>query len=207
VLADICAGKALVQEVPMITPAVKTLVELGSNRRLAALYYRKRTASKELPRRLVEPYNFTQGHEDVMVRCYQIEPEEGWRFFLLHKIDHVTDAGAIFNPRRQIHLDTRELDLTHEERRYWTPELQTYRDLVCDALADEKVTKAERLEIEAYAMNNGLSLQQLRFVHASIFHRCLGAIIEDGEVDADERLQLSFLNRVLHALGWSVTDG
>lgn len=191
----------------MITPAVKTLVELGSNRRLAALYYRKRTASKDLPRRLVEPYNFTQGHEDVMVRCYQIEPEEGWRFFMLHKIDHVADAGAIFNPRRQVRLDTGELDLTYEERRYWTPELQTYRDLVCDALADEKVTKAERLEIEAYAMNNGLSLPQLRFVHASIFHRCLGAIIADGEVDADERVQLKFLNRVLNALGWSVTDG
>jgi hypothetical protein len=40
-----------------------------------------------------------------------------------------------------------------------------------------------------------------------MFLRCLGAIIEDGEVDADERLQLSFLNRVLRALGWSVTDG
>jgi hypothetical protein len=191
----------------MITPAAKKLFELGSNRRLAALYYRKGTVAKDLPRRLVEPYNFTQGNEDVMLRCYQIEPDEGWRFLMLHKIEHVTDAGAAFNPRRQVRLDVGELDLTYQERPYWTPELQTYRDLVSDALADGKVTREERLEIEAYAMNNGISLQQLRFVHANIFHRCLGAIIEDGEVDADERLQLRFLSRVLNVLGWSVTDG
>lgn len=191
----------------MITPAVQTLAELGSRRRLAELYYRKGSSSKKLPRRLVEPYNFTQGSQDVMVRCYQIEPEEGWRFFMLHKIDRVADAGAIFNPRRTVRLDTGEIDLTFQERPYWTPELQGYRDLVSDALADGKVTKEERLEIETYAMNNGISLQQLRFVHASIFYRCLGAILDDGQVDADERVQLRFLNRVLRALGWSVTDG
>jgi len=191
----------------MNSTVLKTLAELGSQRRLAELYYRKGVATKSLPRRLVEPYTLTQGAQDAMVLCYQIEPEEGWRFFMLDKIDRVADAGAIFNPRRKIRIDAGETDLRYEERPYWTPELQTYRDMVSDALADGKVTKEERLEIETFAMSNGISLQQLRFVHASIFHRCLGAIIEDGEVDAEERAQLQFLHRVLQALGWSVTDG
>ena len=191
----------------MVPPSVKALVELGNQCRLVALYYRKGASTKDLPRRLVEPYNFTHGDDDVMLRCYQLEPEPGWRFFTINKIHHVTDAGTAFEPRRLVRLDEREAELSTAERHYWTPELQTYRDLVGDALADGRVTKDERLEIESYVMNHGVTLGQIRFVHASIFNGCLGAILDDGEVDAEERVQLKFLDRVLHALGWSVTDG
>ncbi len=191
----------------MISPAVDKLLQLGNDHRLVALFYRKGEHARDLPRRIVEPYNLTHGDQDIMVRCYQRAPEEGWRFFMLSRIDHAADAGDAFTPRRRVRLDAREINMRPEERAHWPAELQAYRELVSDALADGKVTADERLEIEQYAMNHGIALPQVRFVHAAIFSDCLGAILEDGEVDAEERKQLNFVHRVLHVLGWSVVDG
>ncbi|MCH7872315.1 MAG: twin-arginine translocation signal domain-containing protein [Planctomycetes bacterium] len=73
--------------------------------------------------------------------------------------------------------------------------------------ADDRVTREERDEIEEFSKEHSLNIERRRFVHAALFHRCLGAVLDDGVIDAQERAQLKFLDRVLSSLGWSITDG
>ena len=51
---------------------------------------------------------------------------------------------------------------------------------------------------------HNLSMDQVRFVHASLFHRCQGAILDAGVIDMSEQAELRFLHRILLTLGWSV---
>lgn len=191
----------------MITPAGRMLVELGSRKRLVRLYYRRLIFHDQPEARIVEPYNLTEGTENIMVRCYQRQPDAGWRFFMLSKIDLAEDAGEGFHPRTRITLDPDAIGSRTVLESDWATHLRHYRDLVGEALADGRVTTEEQQKIQQFAMDNNISLQQIRAVHATIFHQCLGAILDDGVVDSDERAQLQFLDRVLRSLGWSVTDG
>src|SRR4051812_48120273 len=111
------------------------LTDLAERRRCARLRYRSRLTPSRLFDRLVEPYGLVQGKEDVMVRCYQLHPSEGWRTFMVHKIDEVEDAGVAFNPRRDVTLPGDESlafgGLWQDAP--WTENLVEYRDMVADA--------------------------------------------------------------------------
>ena len=90
-------------------PELSRLVDLAANRRLAVVYYRKGATSATIRPRLVEPYTFVEGRQDLMIRCYQLEhdgdaSESGWRFFMSHKIDRVEATAIEFKPRRRITL-------------------------------------------------------------------------------------------------------
>ena len=185
---------------------LKKLVEAASRRHLAELFYRKGVTRSALPVRLVEPYNLTQGKQDAMVRCFQRRPQEGWRFFMIHKLDRVSDTGISFTPRAKITLPTGEIQQEYEENSAWTWALKQYRDLVGDALADGVVTREEWAQIKQFRMKNKITIEQVRFVHATIFHRCLGAVLDDDLVDDDERAQIRFLHKVLSRLGWTVSE-
>lgn len=141
-----------------------------------------------------------------MVRAFQLKPQSGWRFFMIHKLEDVVDTGKPFKPRRKITLPQLKIAQRYEKNETWTSALKQYRNLVGDAMADGTVTTDELQEIEALKREKGLTIENIRFVHASMFHRCLGAIIEDNIVDEDERMQIRFLHRVLSKLGWSVAD-
>lgn len=187
---------------------VRILVELAERRRLVKLTYRRSLSALRPDRRIIEPYNFAHHFNDIVLRCYQHEPEGGWRFLRLARIEGAEDGGNSFQPRRRIHLPLEEfLPEPPPASSPWTPELRGYRDQVYDALADGRLTDDERTSIQRFALERGILLPQLRFVHAAIFQECLGLVLEDGEVDEDERAQLRFLHRVLGALGWSVSDG
>ena len=162
---------------------MKSLTELGTSKRLAAVRYRKSFRGGNSLVRLIEPYTFTRGEQDIMLRCYQLEPDAGWRFFAVNKISQVSDEAV------------------------WTEDLLAYSELVSGALADDRVTREERDEIEEFSKEHSLNIERRRFVHAALFHRCLGAVLDDGVIDAQERAQLKFLDRVLSSLGWSITDG
>jgi len=192
----------------VVAEHMKKLIELAQNRRVVELAYRKHLSSGEAVPRLVEPYNFTQGQQDVILRCYQLEPDQGWRFFMVHKIDEIRDGGEPFQPRVTVTLDEADLDPSKRPQGsgVWSDRVKRYRDLVSDAMADETVTKDELEEIRGYVKDSGLTEEERKFVHASLFHRCLGAVIEDGEVSTSEVAQIQFLHRVLKALGWGVIE-
>lgn len=183
------------------------LVAIAEKTHKAHITYRKTFSAKSLPRRLVEPYSFSQGKEDLMVRCYQLEPEDGWRFFMIHKVESVEDTGQRFTPRRPITLPEGSIHPTFAPDPIWTDGLQQYRDLVADAMADGSVTPYEFSAIRDLIAREQLTIEQVRFVHAHMFHRCLEAILKDGSIDQDERAGLAFLHEVFSALGWSIVDG
>lgn len=192
----------------MSTVNLRTLVELATNRRLAALRYQKDTGVGDDRPRLVEPYNITPGQRDLMLRCYQIQPDEGWRFFMVRKIKGVQDGGEPFQPRVKVTISPRDIRIEGpaDDRPPESDRVAAYRTMVSDALADDAVTKEEFDQIRRFVASSGLTNSEMQFVHASLFHSCLGAIIEDGCVDANERAQIRFLHKVLRALGWGVIE-
>lgn len=195
---------------PSHAAQLNTLTALALAHRCALIHYRSRLAHERTEARTVEPYALTQGKEDAMVRCFQLGPEEGWRFFMLHKIDRVADAGATFVPRQEITIAT---DAAAEFggpalrplRDPWTDEMRRYRDLVSDAIADGLVSKATFEQIKEFGSGTGMTEEQVRFVHASLFYRCLGAILRDGTVEREQLAELRLVQRVLTGLGWGVT--
>ncbi len=185
---------------------LKSLVKIAGKRHLAELYYRKSVTQKGIAPRIVEPYGLTQGKQDPLVRCYQLDPQEGWRYFMIHKLDRVNDTGTPFKPRRRITLPQVKVDQRFEPDPHWTTPIRQYRNQVGDAMADGVLTREEFAQIEAFRQENDITMDEVRFVHASIFHRCLGAVLEDGIVDEDERKEIKFLHKVMSRLGWSVGD-
>lgn len=181
---------------------VACFVESARQRRLVRFIYRKHLAREPNPIRVAEPYTFAEGKQDLMIRCYQIEPEEGWRFFMAHKLDSATMLDDRFHPRRTITLPTGEVDFK-APREEWTTSRRAYRDLVSDAMADGTVGPAEFTAIREHRAAHALTDDDIRFVHASLTHRCLGAILDDGEISEQELLQIRFVFGVMSRLGWA----
>lgn len=191
----------------MPTPTLATLARLASSRQLARVVYRKHISPEADPPRVIEPYNLTPGQNDLMLRCYQVQPDEGWRFLMLSRIVRVEDAGRPFQPRVRVTISPEDLpEGVAPAAAPADDRVARYRSMVSEALADDTVTREEFERIRAFVDRSGLTVPEMQFVHAELFHACLGAIIEDGRIDAHERAQIRFLHRVLGALGWSVID-
>jgi hypothetical protein len=184
------------------------LKRLAEERRCAELYYGSRlTPSPPVPR-LVEPYALLQGTQDVLVRCYQVRPEPaGWRTFMLHKIDRVVDTGIPFTPRQEVTIAADETPIFGGEapRAPWTEDLRLYRDLVAEALRHGLVDEEKLSEIRSFAERAGLRPEQVRWVHAVLFQRCLNGVIRDGVVGPEQLSEIRLVQRVLKGLGWGVT--
>lgn len=190
----------------MPNPHAQLIVDLASANRCVEIWYRKGATSEPIHPRTIEPYTWVEGKQDLMIRAYQVEPEPGWRFFMVHKIEAARDAGSAFKPRRAVHLPTGIISESYIPTPNWTEGRRLYRDLVGDAMADGKLDAAERAEIARVHRAYELTAADTRYVHASIYHRCLGAIIDDGWITDDEQDQIRYLHRVMTALGWAVGD-
>lgn len=190
---------------------LETLKRLAAERRCAELHYRDRLTPSRTVARLVEPYALLQGTQDVLVRCYQLRPDEGWRTFMLHKIDRVIDTGVHFTPRQEVTIAADETPIFGGEpgsggaRDPWTPDLLLYRDLVAEALRHGLVDDEKLGEIRSFAERAGLRPEQARWVHAVLFQRCLNGVIRDGEVGPRQLAEIQLVQRVLTGLGWGVT--
>lgn len=190
---------------------VDTIVEMARNSRLAVIYYRKGISKGVSKPRLVEPYAFVQGKQDLMIRCFQLQHgddagESGWRFFMGHKIEGADTTGIAFKPRRPIKLPTGEVETKITESEHWTESRKLYRDIVADALADGWIDPAEAVAIKEFKVQHNLTEDDTRFVHASVYHRCLGAVIDDGFLTDREREEMRFLHTAMRSLGWAVGE-
>jgi len=185
--------------------ALNRLIELSGQKRKTALSY-KRHGNDVSERRVVEAYNLTNGKGDLLVRCFQVEPDEGWRFFSISRIESVDDAGDSFVPRVPLSLASIEIDPRMQEsfsRGPTTPEKQ-YEALIVDAMTDGVVTEEEFGAIAKFVADSNLSDEDRMLVHAKLMHECLGAIIEDNAVEPAERELITFLHKTLARLGWGV---
>ena len=79
---------------------------------------------------------------------------------------------------------------------------QAYRDMIGDALADGRIDAVELNEM--HAARDTLKVEIARYVHASIYHRCLGAVLDDNKITDAELDELSMLHDLFAMLGWAV---
>lgn len=181
-----------------------TLIAAARQQRRVLMWYRKAVSRTPVAERLVEPYSLNTGKQDTLIRCYQVGPEAGWRTFMVHKIERLEVTPEVYFPRRKVTLCDAEVEPTYEPSPFWSEARRDYRDIVCDALADGTVSARELADIKALLVERGLTHDDTRYVHASLFHRCLGAVLEDGFVSEEEVAEIRFLHRVFAALGWTV---
>lgn len=190
---------------------IDTIVDMARLGRLAVIYYRKGVAKGVSKPRLIEPYTFVQGKQDLMIRGFQLQhgddtDESGWRFFMSHKIEGAEPTGIEFKPRRQIKLPTGEIETKTAISEHWSESRQLYRDIVADALADGWIDPSEAVAIKEFKARHSLTDDDTRFVHAAVYHRCLGAVIDDGFVTERELEEIRFLHTAMRSLGWAVGD-
>ena len=192
---------------------IQKLVDLSKDSRLAVLYYRKGVTSKKLQPRLIEPYCFADGKQDLMIRAFQLQEgsdtgKAGWRFFMQHKIESVEPTTIQFTPRRKVTLPSGAVTETAAPRsEHWEqPGRREYRDLVGDALADGELDPGEMFDLIGIKQRFKLGLEDIRFVHASVYQRCLETVLDDGFLAEDELDQIRFLHRAMRSLGWAVGD-
>lgn len=190
---------------------VDTIVEMARVTRLVVIHYRKGVGKEPLKPRLVEPYAFVQGKQDLMIRCFQLQHgddagESGWRFYMAHKIDSAASTSITFKPRRPIKLLTGEVETKITPSEHWTESRQRYRDFVGDALADGWIDPSEAVAIKEFKAKHGLTDDDTRFVHASVYHRCLGAVIDDGFITDRELEELRYLHTAMRSLGWAIGE-
>ncbi len=196
----------------MANPHVEVLIDCAANSRLAVLYYKKTASAKQLQPRLIEPYNFAYGKEDLMIRCFQLQHgedsgEAGWRYFMAHKVERTEPTSILFKPRRKITLPTGEAyDKIESDPNWVKPGRKEYRDLLSDVLSVGRVTPFEVHLLSAAKDEHDLSIEDVRFIHASMYHRCLECILKDGDVSDSEVQEIKFLHESLRTLGWSPGD-
>lgn len=190
---------------------IDTIVEMARRSNLAVIYYRKGISRGVAKPRLVEPYAFVQGKQDLMIRCFQLQhgeddEESGWRFFMSHKIEGADITSIPFKARRPIKLPSGEVDTKTSLDEHWTESRQLYRDIVADALADGWIDPSEAVALKEFKTKHGLTDDDTRFVHASVYHRCLGAVLDDGFVTVREQEEIRFLHTAMRSLGWAVGE-
>lgn len=192
--------------------AVQSLIKLAERGMRAVLYYRKGATRETIRPRVVEPYTFNVGKQDLLIKCWQLQhgdnaEESGWRFFMAHKIDAVEPTSIKYHPRIKVTLPAAEVESVFIYDPAWDHEgRRAYRDYVGDALADGVIDAGERFDIEGIKQKFSLTMDDIRFVHASIYHRCIGAVLDDGFVKDEEVEQIRFLHKMLWQLGWCVGD-
>ena len=191
---------------------VRTLIDMSIRSCCAVVLYRKGATRATIRPRLVEPYSFVSGKQDTMIKCWQLEhggdaEESGWRFFMAHKIDDVQPTSLSFRPKITPTLEHGEAAEVFDQSPHWQSEgRKFYRDLVGDALADGELSEEERADIADLVSKYRLTHEDTRYVHASIYHRCLGSVLDDGMIAAVELDQIRYLHRTMKSLGWAVGD-
>lgn len=185
---------------------LEDLADLARKREMAVLWYQKAVGEKLTAGRLVEPYSYTQGKQDVMVRCYQIEPEEGWRFFMHHRIHRVHASGKTFKPRTKTTICDGVLHEAFEPWDQWTEIAKEYRNKICEALADMNLDETEREQIKAFSSIHSIPEETSASVRGAIFHACMTHFLDDGRLTVYERVQLAKLNDFLRELGGGIFD-
>lgn len=174
------------------------LSECSRLRRRARLVYRKTFETAGSEPRIVEPAKLLIGKQDVLLRCWQVRPENGERTIMLHRIASAEMTAEPYGRIRSpsVHLGEVLNYATPDPR--WTPAMKGYRDLIGDVLADGTVTQAELDALLGHRRNHpDLSDEQVRLVNESLMDRLRREVEEDGVVTDDERRQVANLESLL----------
>ncbi len=175
---------------------IQRLAELAQVGRTARIGYQKAAEPPKL--RLVEPYSLQQGNLEILIRCYQLDPEEGWRSFKHSKIRSVEDGGSTFHPRRRIAFSC-EIKTTSGGRPGYADE---YSDFLCGCLADLCISPEELAELRRLQQEFGLTSLHIRKIHLDIFMCALKHVDDDATVDDAEEEYLRRMRECLTLAGY-----
>jgi hypothetical protein len=180
--------------------------DLATRERLIEIQYQKAPIDTDPPWRVIEPYTMTSGKQDVMLRAYQIDPEPGWRFFMLHKIKAARDSGKSFRPRRRITAASGQVHHVYDPYESWSADVCEYRDMVLNILADNYPDPSEILALKSFREKNKLTFDNMRSVHGSIFNNCLTHVLVDGLINDEEQDLITRLHDNLKQCGCGVIE-
>ena len=175
------------------------------------VWYRKPHETPEFSRE-IEPYALSEGKHDILLRGYQLKPEPGWKFFVLHHVIELSITGNLFKPRRKINIGlSRVLKLKSQLKPSMLCPitgngLSGYRESVLATVSDMQINSDEAQRLKKLRQEHHITSEQMLSAHYSVFHDLMSAVLEDSEVSPDEIRQLKDLNESLRKCGAGVLD-
>lgn len=179
--------------------------DMGEQNRCVRIDYTRYDGDSSV--RVVEPYQFLHHNGNLMVCCWQVDPDNGgdnWRNFRIDRMNGVDDGGSHYTPRRSVQLRTASEFGMDVEPTGSLVTVNNYYQHIWNAMADGKLVNNEK-EFAA-SVATGLSPNQVRAVHAQIFRDVLQECLLDGEIDWRESEHLAKVRRFLKKLGWAPGD-
>ena len=159
--------------------------------------------------RVIEPRSMAEGPSGLLIRTVQVRPKRGVRMFMVRRIVDVEEtAEPLVSPNNQfcdgevVMTGSSSAKDGGQASAFDAPWFIEYADTVREAIDDYQVEGWELDRIERLKERLGLTLGQVRAVHAYIFAECLLAYAIDGDFDANEEEQLEQIADCLDELGW-----
>jgi hypothetical protein len=195
-------SKAMATESRTLT----VIVGLAREQRMALLTYLK-PGEDSSSQRLVEPYRLQDSHGNLMVQCWQVDPEipdrAKWRNFRIDRIRAVSDGGRTFTPRCEVTLCNGEVsafEWGHDPIQTLGP-AAAYMRLIESAMLDGKISEKELAECRAAGV--AVPIDERRGAHAQVFSNVLQEVLTDGQVSDREERYLAGVRKFLKSLGWA----
>jgi len=178
------------------------------------LWYRRADETPEAYRE-VEPYSITEGkHGGALLRAYQVKPDPGWRYFLLHHIVEANLSGRIFKPRRSISISQdriQKIQYSHTQKpgtisSSCMKAVNPYQETLLVHAGELVISPDQAGLLKKLRSAQKMSDDQLLAAHYSVFHEVMHAVLDGSEVTPEEIEQLKKLNESLRKCGAGVLD-
>ncbi|WP_432797186.1 WYL domain-containing protein [Poriferisphaera sp. WC338] len=187
---------------------------ISSKGHLARIVYQKPTETAP-SERIVEMYSLVHSQAGaLLIRCWQVEPEDDWRTFRLDRILNIYDTRKKFKPKYESTLADGVVSpykrgkggggtatATKKKAASRTGLYADYCELVTLAVMDGKLSLKERWF--ARKLKKNLTIGQIRSAHALIYADLIAEVTMDGEIDDNEVQALRVRRKLLKKLGWS----
>ena len=186
-----------------------TLLMTNTDRGVLSVIAYDKEDGRDATSRLIEPRSLVEGVSGVLVRSIQVQPKRGARNFMARRIVSVDPSDEPLLTGNN-HFCDGEIILTGQASRrsgrarsaFDEAWFREYTDLVREAVDDYQIEDWELDRVAAARSELGLTLAQIRAVHAYVFAEYLTAYAIDGDLDPDEEEQIEQVAECLDELGW-----
>ena len=176
------------------------------------LWYRRADETPEAYRE-VEPYSITEGKQGAaLLRAYQVKPDPGWRYFLLHHIMEASITAHIFKPRRSISITQDRIQKLQNAHKPGTVSsscmhaVNPYREMLLVHAGELVINQDQAGQLIQLRDAQHLSDQQMLAAYYSVFNELMHAVLDGSEVTPEEIEQLKKLNESLRKCGAGVLE-
>lgn len=185
--------------------AIDTVVALAGCRRLVKIWYKKLSDPRPTPR-VIEPYQFLEHNDTLMVRAWQVDPfcyGEAWRTFRCDRIHDASDGGGEFDPRCDVDIASGQVDqfIVNFDRATKSRPEDLYRKFLVDSIRDHEFSDDEQVKAENLAMR--VTSKHRKVIHAQIFAEVLFDALLDHEISEEEEEFIDKVRGFMETIGWA----